>query len=323
MYDPVTSDNGNSESRLRLNASPSTFHRHVLAIINSDAGPGTPGTERIVQAALQEARVDATTRIVSARELEKVIRDATRGGADAVVACGGDGTVNAVATAIAGTSTPMGVLPTGTLNHFARDVGIPTDIRLAARVVAEGVVRSVDVAEVNGRVFVNNASIGLYPAMVRERERQIERLGRGKIQAMLLAAATVFARYPLLHVQLRIDDRPVTRTTPFVFVGNNPYAFHLFALGARARLDTGELGLYVPHRTGRWGLLRLAMRALFGRLEQAADFDAVNLEEAVVETRKRRVNVATDGEVTAMTPPLRFRVRPGALRVIVPPDLNT
>jgi diacylglycerol kinase family enzyme len=242
-----------------------------------------------------------------------------------VVAGGGDGTVSTVAGALAGGDTALGVLPMGTLNHFARDLHIPPTLDLAARVIADAVrdpgrfIRSVDVGEVNGRCFVNNASIGLYPHIVSKREKQQQRLGRNKWVAMLVALVAVFRRYPILRVVLDLGGKAIPRVTPFVFVGNNRYEMNLLAAGSRETLDRGELSLYFAHRTGRFGLLRLALRGLFGRLDQAKDFDAMTLPAFTIETKKKTLKIATDGEVTRMTPPLNFRVRAGALRVIAPP----
>jgi diacylglycerol kinase family enzyme len=122
-------------------------------------------------------------------------------------------------------------------------------------------------------------------------------------------------------VLLNVDGKSLARRTPFVFVGNNRYEMEGFRIGERARLDGGELSLYVANRTGRMGLVRLALRALFGRLDQAADFDTVCAKHIEVKTRRGRVHVATDGEICLMETPLRFRIAPGGLKVIVPrPD---
>jgi diacylglycerol kinase family enzyme len=125
-------------------------------------------------------------------------------------------------------------------------------------------------------------------------------------------------RYPFLEVRLRINGSDLMRRTPFVFIGNNEYAMKGFRIGERARLDGGQLSLYVANRTGRLGLLRLALRALFGRLNQARDFDTAFSKSIKVETRRSRLHVATDGEIGIMATPLSFRVLPAALTVVVP-----
>jgi diacylglycerol kinase family enzyme len=213
------------------------------------------------------------------------------------------------------------VLPLGTLNHFAKDLRIPLTLEEAARNVCEGREVSVDVSEVNGQVFINNSSLGLYPRIVRRREKLQERSGSGKWSAFVRAALAMLRRYPFLDVRLSADGQEIVRKTPFVFVGNNEYQTESVQMGGRERLDAGHMSLYVAHRTGRLGLLRLALSALFGRLRQAKDFDSHSAQEIWVETRRhKRLPVATDGEVTVMTTPLHYRIRPGALRVIVPRD---
>ena len=296
----------------------------VEVILNAAAGAGNAGeTARAVEEAFAACGVEARVRVArGGEEIESLARRALSNGARAVVAGGGDGTVSAVAALLAGTEKPLGVLPLGTLNHFAKDLGVPLAIEEAARGVCEGRVARVDAAEVNGRIFVNNSSLGLYPRIVRRREKLRERLGSGKWAAFLRASFAILRRYPFLRVRLRADGREVVRETPFVFVGNNEYLTESFHVGARQRLDAGCLSLYVAHRTGRLGLLRLAVRALFGRLTRAKDFDALRAQEISVEThRPKRLHVAADGEVVVMTTPLRYRVLPGALRVIVPKEV--
>lgn len=241
------------------------------------------------------------------------------GGLDALVAAGGDGTVSAAASVLAHSDIPLGVIPLGTLNHFARDLKLPLDVDQAIRTIAAGHVIAIDLAAVNDHIFINNSSIGLYPQMVRDRDSQRLRLGRGKWIAMLFAILRALRRYPLLRVRLGIGDTTILRQTPFVFVGNNSYEISLFTLRGRERLDAGQLSLYSANRPGRFGMVILALRAIIGRLNQAKDFDATCLPELYVESPKSRLHVALDGEVRVLSPPLHYRSLPGALKVFVPP----
>jgi diacylglycerol kinase family enzyme len=294
----------------------------VIALINAAAGlNGGPDRVAAARGALAAAGLDADVRGVPGPETESAARRALDDGATVVIAGGGDGTVSSVAGVLAGTGAALAVLPMGTLNHFARDLHMPAQLDLAARVIAQGAAspRPVDLGEVNGRTFVNNASIGLYPHIVSKRQRQQERLGRNKWVAMAIAIASVFRRFPLLKVVLDTGDVALARTTPFLFVGNNRYDMSLLAENGRASLDRGELSLYFTRRTGRLGLLRMALRGLFGRLDQARDFEAMTLPSVTVDTPKKTLRIALDGEVTRLAPPLHFRVLPGALRVIAPP----
>lgn len=299
----------------------------VLVLINSRSGQGSfriggadGESERIVREAMRGAGVAHEVRAVEGSEIAphaKAAVDGEGGDVSAVVAAGGDGTVDAVATALVGTEKPMGVLPLGTLNHFAKDAGLPLKVDEAARVIAGGAIRAVDVGEVNGRVFVNNSSIGLYPHAVVKRDRQMERLGRGKWLALLVAWVSVFRRFPFVRVRMRTGDgHEVACDSPFVFIGNNRYELSGMNLGARMALDRGELCVYYAKRAGRWAMVALALRALVGRLDQARDFETLCVKELTLETRKKTLRVAVDGEVVRMTPPLVYRVREGALRVV-------
>jgi len=235
---------------------------------------------------------------------------------DLVVAGGGDGTVNLVASALVGTGKQMGVLPLGTLNHFARDLNIPLDFDPAVENLLSGSPLEVDVGEVNGRIFVNNSSLGLYPTIVHEREKR-QRLGSGKWPAFVWAAILALRRYPFVSVLVSVDGKDLTTRTPFVFIGNNEYVMELFNIGRRERLDGGELSLYMTKQMGRLGLLRLALRALFGRLREDKDFFATRSRALTIDVRSR-ARVARDGEVEVLETRLEYRVKARALRVVVP-----
>jgi diacylglycerol kinase family enzyme len=234
-----------------------------------------------------------------------------------VVAGGGDGTVNAVAGKLAGTDTALGVLPMGTLNHFAKDVGIPLNLEAAAYNLFTGKIRKVDVGEVNGRVFVNNSGIGFYPHFARQRE-ELERRGHAKRVAVLLAVRALLRRYFRLRMKLHMDEaEALEHLTPFLFVGNNRYQTSGFDIGTRLNLDSGRLWVCTAPKTGRNNIWRAALRTLVGRPTDQ-DINTVEVEEIWVEPRTARVNVSTDGEVSIMTAPLHYRIRPRALEVIVP-----
>jgi len=252
------------------------------------------------------------------RDLSALAREAAEGPDAVVVAGGGDGTISAVAAALAGSDKTLGVLPLGTLNHFAKDLTIPLEQAAAVDTIVAGYTEDVDVGEVNGRVFINNSSLGIYPHIVANREAQQERLSRGKWAAFLWATVRAFRRFPFLNLRITLEQQQLVRETAFLFIGNNEYEISGFNLGGRACLNAGKLGLYLTHRTGRLGLFRLAFRALLGRLEQAEDFAAYGVTEATIETLHARLLVAIDGEVNWMATPLHYRIRPAALRILVP-----
>jgi diacylglycerol kinase family enzyme len=294
--------------------------RAIPVILNggSGAGHGSEDMERL-RLAFREAGLEARlSPFHPGEDPRDLARRALESGPPIIVAAGGDGTVSAVADVVRGTGTALAVMPVGTLNHFAKDLGIPLDAAEAARTVANGRRIAVDVGEVNGRCFVNNASLGLYPKIVQERNRQQRRFGRSKRTAMLWATLDVLDRSRLLDVRLELDAELRRYRAPFVFVGNNDYIMEGFDIGKRATLGQGMLKVYTTRRSSAGGLLALALRALFGRLRQADDFVELAVRSLRVESRRRRLLVAIDGEVTAMDTPLEFRIRPGALQVVAP-----
>ncbi|CAN5193320.1 diacylglycerol kinase family protein [soil metagenome] len=296
----------------------------VMVILNSAAGKKKLAGGETIEARLAElfARGDVDAQIAVAGdgdELAVLAERAVKEGYAVVVAGGGDGTVNLVASKLVGSRTCLGVLPLGTLNHFAKDLHIPLDVESATQTIIDGHTAQVDVGEVNGQIFINNSSIGIYPNIVRHRERQQERHGRGKWFALVRAAFRVLRRYPFLSVRLTADGRELTRRTPLVFVGNNEYEMDSFQLGARSCLNKGQLSLYVAHHVSRARLLQLSLAALFGWSPgEAPDFDQLCVSELWIKTGRRRLLVATDGEVNVLPTPLHYRIRPGELRVLVP-----
>jgi YegS/Rv2252/BmrU family lipid kinase len=251
-------------------------------------------------------------------EVVEFARKAASSSSQIVVAGGGDGTVSAVASALAGTNKVLGVLPLGTLNHFAKDMLIPLDLEGAARNLLEGRVVKVDVGRVNDRVFINNSSLGLYPHLVHHRKRH-QRRGLSKWTAFLWALYIVLRRYPLMRVRLEANGQEFTHRTPFVFIGNNEYNMSFFEMGSRGCLDAGQLSIYIAPFTGRLGLFRLGLKAFFGKLNEATDFTVLCAKEVWVEAR-RKIRVATDGEIFVMHTPLHYKIQAKALRVLVPAD---
>lgn len=234
-----------------------------------------------------------------------------------VVAGGGDGTVSAVAGKLAGTDTPLGVLPMGTLNHFAKDAGIPLNLAAAVRNLFTGQVTRVDVGEVNGRVFVNNSGVGFYPHFVRQREEQ-EKHGHAKRVAFTLALRAMVRRYFRLRIKVGMNQaEALEHVTPFLFVGNNRYQTSGLHIGARSRLDLGRLWVCTAPSLGRRDVLPAAMRTLAGGATDQ-ELSAFEAQELWVEPGTARVNVSTDGEVSIMDAPLHYRIRPQALGVVVP-----
>ncbi len=313
-----------ADTALRLGAE-SEGRLRAYILLNSRSGAlqrlgGEAGADRIA-AACQANGIDATIAVVPGRsiadEAQRAIEEAMRSGFDMVIVGGGDGSLGAAATALAGCDLPLGILPLGTFNHFARDLDIPLDLEAAIAMIGRGHVKSVDVGEVNGRVFVNNSSLGVYPHLVAERDR-VHRRGLARWGAAALAFGRVLWRLPRPKLHVRAPGWEVERRTPCLFIGNNLYELDPFAVARRPSLDDGALWVYIANGHSRLALLRLAVRALIGRLEPARDFTLTRLETLEVSSRRHRLRVSRDGESLIMETPLRYRVRPRALRVIVP-----
>jgi len=290
----------------------------IFVILNASSGNGC---EEALAQHVRELFLSAglPAEVVLARggdEIAAMILHAIAQSADVIVAGGGDGTASMVAAALVDRDIALGVLPLGTMNHFAKDLRLPLALEAAVQQIAAGTRIQVDVGEVNGRVFVNNSSLGMYPDIVRHRDLQQRTIGRGKWLAFFWATVAALRRYPFLRVCLSVRGLQHHRLTPFVFIGNNEYRIEGFALGGRESLTTGRLSLYTAQRPGRMRLLQFGLRALAGRLKQARDFDALVATEIVVESQHQHLRVATDGEVTVMQAPLRYRIRPACLTVL-------
>ncbi|HUS00030.1 MAG TPA: diacylglycerol kinase family protein [Pyrinomonadaceae bacterium] len=293
--------------------------RPIEVIINSGSG-SVLGEETSIslRARFIAYGIPANIHLISeGTDMESVVREAVRDG-EVIVAGGGDGTVSAVATEVSRAGKTLGVLPLGTLNNFSKDLGVPQDLADAVATIAEGHVRLIDLAEVNGRTFINNSSIGLYPRIVHRREQEQRQLGKSKWSAAFSATLQMFRLSPFLKVRIEIDGKSFLRKVPFVFVGNNEYEMELYNIGRRTSLQDGKLSVYFLHRGGRMGVVLLVLRTIFGALRQWKDFEEVNTEEITIQTRKKMMLVALDGEVVTMQTPLVYKARPGALKVIVP-----
>lgn len=231
---------------------------------------------------------------------------------------GGDGTLGCAAAALAGSDTVLGILPLGTRNHLARDLGLPLDLAAAAQVIADGRRDAIDLGEVNGRVFVNNASIGLYPTIVRMRDAAQQRSGVPKWVAAVPASLASLRRMRHHRLRLRMEGAREDVVTPLLFVGNNRYSLEAGSVGSREALADGTLSVFAVAHRRRRTLLGFALRTLLGR---ARDDDFAALGEAAsldVAGSSRAVAVALDGEPVTLRMPLAFRCRAGALTVIVP-----
>jgi diacylglycerol kinase family enzyme len=263
---------------------------HSLLLINPRSGHGSPSPEELAEAARKLG--------VEPHFLEKSEdpgRLARTSGAEIVGVAGGDGSLAAVAGAAVDSGAAFVCVPFGTRNHFARDVGLDHGDPLAALAAfTEGVERRVDVGRVGDRLFLNNVSLGVYARLVHRREH---RRRRGEALARLRALGTLARHRHTLHA--RVNDEPVRARV--IFVGNNRYELSLFTVGARERLDAGELCLWTAA-----GWLPSAWEERRGPAFR-------------IETGRARVRAAIDGEPVVLDSPVELESRPGALRLLLPP----
>lgn len=293
----------------------------VTMLINRRGGAvaADPGIAAKARKALAKAGVEAEVELVEGSDYAVRCRAIAERGDELLIVGGGDGTVSAAASALIGTETLLGILPLGTLNHFARDLAIPTALDEAAKLIASRTVRHVDVGEMNGRIFINNSAIGLYPLMVIDRDLQRKRLGRSKRLAMIVASLRALIRFNHQRLSLTVNEERTGRIdTPLLFVGNNDYRIDLGAPGKRQRLDSGTLCVMVMRKKTRRGMIAASVRALFDRTKADDMVELDRVERLRVGSERSQLAVSLDGEVVRANPPLDYRICKQALRVIAP-----
>lgn len=294
-------------------------------MLNSSSGTAAGKKEDDLRAELERGfrkrNISTTIEFVPGVDLqaaaERSVQKATSDEVDAIIVGGGDGTIRTVAGAIVGQHIPLGIIPLGTLNHFAKDLGIPLSLDDAIETIASGVHRDVDVGEVNGEIFINNSSIGVYPYLVLDRDRRRARQGMSKWPAMFLAGLRAIRNLPLRRLHIRAEDWRDAVRSPCVFIGNNRYDLKGPSFGGRERLDAGELCLCVAEQQSRLGLLWLGAKCVIGVVDHR-DLRILTLAALEVDSRRKRLLVACDGEIQVMRTPLKYRTRPAALRVLAP-----
>lgn len=291
-----------------------------MVLINRGGGAAAADGEigGKVATALKAASIHAKVNLIAGGDCAARCTAIARRGDKLLIVGGGDGTISAAASALIGTETLLGILPLGTLNHFARDLGIPTDLEQAANVIAGRHERRVDVAEMNGRIFINNSAIGLYPLMVIDRDAQRKRRGRSKWLAMVVASLRTLMRFSHHRLTLTVNDQQALVDTPLLFVGNNDYEVDLAAAGKRDSIEHGQLSVMVMRKKTRRGFIGAMSRALLNRSRADDMVRLQGVERLRVTSHRSHLAIALDGEVIHAAPPLDYRIRKKALRVIAP-----
>jgi YegS/Rv2252/BmrU family lipid kinase len=270
--------------------------------------------------ALQQGAVDAGLEVVRvARDLDgaALIRNRMNEGIRLFVAAGGDGTINTVIQPLVNTDAIFGVIPVGTYNHFAKDLGIPLAWRDALDVIISGAIKPIDTARVNERFFVNNVSMGLYPELVARREEKGRDYPRWK--ARLLAAFATLRAYPHIAVTLDSEHHHEVIRTHVLMISNNSYDLSRLGIESpRLKLEEGRLSVYwLPH-VPRLALTSFVAHYLAGRVRTAPGFRSFRTSHIRVNASKKRFHLGVDGEVETMDLPLVITIVPQSLSVRVP-----
>ncbi len=237
-----------------------------------------------------------------------------------VIVAGGDGTIRSMAQLMAGTDVPLALIPSGTFNFFSRNHAIPMEPEAALRVAFDGHCRTVDLGEVNGEVFLINASYGLYSRLIRSREEHTRRWGRHQLVALWATLRALISRHPLHRLDLTLDDERRELVTPLVFVGTNALQLRNVELDVARCVEQRHLAVVVMRPVSSLDMLRLALRGLLRRLEQEQSLDTFCVDRLSLRPRRNTVELVLDGERMRFSAPLEFRVRRAALRLIVPHD---
>lgn len=293
----------------------------IPVIVNRTGGTAASRGDKLedeIRTAFAEAGVEIDLQLLDGSEIQDAVERAA--GQKLVVLGGGDGTLGGAAGILGKAGSALGILPLGTRNHLARELGIPLDLPGAAKLIAEGRTRRIDLARVNDEPFVNNASVGLYPSLVRRRDIARKRHGLPKAIAAIPAMFGALANLRNNRLLLDTPEGKQAVKTPMLFVGNNRYALEAGKIGKRESLDGGQLAVYAVAPKSPAGLAAFALRTTVGRADPDFDFAAIGeMPEFSVGGARPRIDIALDGEVKCLDLPLRFEIEPGGLTVVAPP----
>ena len=292
--------------------------RTICLICNAGSGRNKRGQDAVARA--MAVLGDGAHRIewTSGQPIETAIDRALAHRPEFIVAAGGDGTVMAVAGALLGREVPMGVLPMGTFNFFARGLGLSEVPEEAARQLLDARPHPIRVGTVNGRAFLNNASIGIYPAILKERETVYSRWGRFRLAAHW-SVLKVFLRFRKpMKLTIETDAGTETRRTPLVFAARSAYQLDSFGLDGAEAIDRDRFAVLIARASGRRALLAMTLRLALRAPKRGRDYDLIATRSLVVTTRRARTLVAFDGEKARLPGPYRFRMSDDLLTILLP-----
>lgn len=237
-----------------------------------------------------------------------------------IVAAGGDGTLNAVAAKLMQTEIPMGILPLGTFNYVARLLNIPLDLLKAADVIATGKMREVHVAQINDHIYLNNASLGLYPLFIQKRELYNQRFGRFALNAYTSGLDVLIRDRKELKLEVEVDGKKYPVKTPLIFFGNNQLQLEEMNLRIAESAQKGKVAGLVVAKSDKRTLFKILWQLIKGNLDKAPDVYCFSADEVKIYSKRKKLTVALDGEIVEIQPPLKISVRKNALKIMVPHD---
>ncbi len=296
--------------------------KRVVIILNKSSGNhnGTDREEEIRAAFERHGAVVAFERISAHDSVESAANAALKD-KDAIIAVsGGDGTICGVASVMIEQDRPFGIIPSGTFNYFARSLDLPDDLDAVASLIVTGTPGPVDAATINGRMFLNNASIGAYAAILQTREGVYRRWGRSRIAAYwsVIKALATF-RAPL-HLTVTIDGETSSFRTPILFMINNAFQLEQMGLDGTECIEAGKLVVLIAPDTNRWGLFKHAIALALGVAKPETDYDMRCGRDVHIVMRRKRRPVARDGELSRLGGPFDVRKTRKPLQIIMAED---
>lgn len=299
----------------------------VLAIINRGAGSASGHAAEdlgsIAEAEFREAGHEIAVRLVEPAAVEAALDEAVSEGPDILIAGGGDGTVRSAASRLIGSEIALGILPLGTVNRVAHDLRIPLEPRAALRALARGGFRAIDVAEVNGEIFLCNSMLGLPSEISKERQALRVRPLWERIKGYFKLLRTILASRRHLEVSINGDaNRKLRARVISLAVSNNLYCREPTLVFTRQALDEGKLGVYIAKPHSGLGMLWILARAALGLWSGDDRLEILSAKRVTIGARKKRLRLSNDGEVKMFRTPLHYQIHPKALRVFAPAGPN-
>jgi diacylglycerol kinase family enzyme len=303
------------------NFPPSIWSRATVVLNRESGDVDSIGPENLADdlgVAFAQHGIAATIHLVPGAGLRKALTTARQDPSEIVIVGGGDGTVSAAVSVLAGCSKPLGILPLGTFNFAARDLGVPLDWKDAVAALAQSTAKRMDLMEVNGDLYCSVCVLGFFPAL---KLAQPEHHGSWLVRTLQISMLAVrsMATFPPLDLSLHLDGKELHHHTRFTVIANNDYEEMFGLIPRRTGIDGGFFTVYLSKHRTNWGMARALLRWITGRFKQDRELTVLHTDEVLIHVKHDRIiPVMLDGEVKRLQTPLRIRTRPKALRVLAP-----